>query len=349
MRNRRRICRDHSAIDELIPARVRGSVDLSINGSFWIGAALGAALSLLVLDPQLIDPRYGWRFAFALGAVLGLAILLVRRNLPESPRWLIVHGRAAEAEAIVRRIESEVAREHRQGWAPSDAVLSIRARPPVSLLEVARHLLQRFRRRSVLGVTLMAAQAFFYNAIFFTYALVLTRFYGIPEQRVGLYIFPFALGNVLGPLLLGRLFDTIGRRAMIAATYFISGVSLLAAGWAFSHGWLSATAQGLAWSVIFFFASAAASSAYLTVSEIFPLEMRAIAISLFYAAGTGIGGFIGPAVFGALIETGSRDALFVGYACAAVLMCLGAVVAMIYGIAAERRPLEDIASPLCAE
>jgi len=228
-------------------------------------------------------------------------------------------------------------------------VLQVRVKPPVALGEVSRLLLHRYRRRSFLGVTLMTAQAFFYNAIFFTYALVLSRFYGVPDERVGLYIFPFALGNVLGPLLLGRLFDTLGRRAMIAATYAVSGVSLLCVGWAFSEGWLSATTQGVAWSVIFFFASAAASSAYLTVSEVFPLEMRAIAISLFYAAGTGIGGFIGPAIFGALIDTGNREALFVGYACAAFLMCFAAVVTMVFGLAAERRPLEDVAQPLCAE
>jgi MFS family permease len=339
----------NSAIDELIPARVRGLVDLSINGSFWVGAALGAGLSLVLLDPRVIDPAWGWRLAFALGALLGVAILLVRRNLPESPRWLIVHGRHDEAEAIVRRIEDAVAREHGRSWSPSAAPLLVRMKPPVTLGEVARLLVSRFRRRSVLGVTLMAAQAFFYNAIFFTYALVLARFYGVPDERVGLYIFPFALGNVLGPILLGRLFDTVGRRAMIATTYAASGVMLLVVGWAFAEGWLGATAQGIAWSLIFFFASAAASSAYLTVSEIFPLEMRAIAISLFYAAGTGIGGFVGPAVFGALIDTGSRDALFAGYACAAFLMCFAAVTAIVLGVAAERRPLEDVAKPLCAE
>src|SRR4030095_12402364 len=192
----------NSAIDELIPARVRGVVDLSINGSFWIGAGRRGAPAPLVLDPRFIDPRYGWRLAFALGALLGLAILLVRRNLPESPRWLIVHGRHAEAEGILRRIDAEVAREHRQGWTPSGAALQVRVKPPVTLAEVLRMLLQRFRCRSFLGVTLWPAQAFFYTAIFFTYALVLARFYGVPDSRVGLYIFPFALGNVLGPLLL---------------------------------------------------------------------------------------------------------------------------------------------------
>jgi MFS family permease len=338
----------NSTIQELIPARMRGWTDLVINGSFWIGAALGAGLSVVLLHPAWIGPELGWRAAFLLGAVLGVAILLVRRNLPESPRWLLAHGREQEAEAIVAAIEHEVAREHGPRPHPGRA-LRLRVRPLVSWGEILHVLVVRYRTRAVLGFSLMAAQAFFYNAIFFTYALVLARYYGVPDDRVGLYIFPFALGNFLGPLVLGPYFDSKGRRVMIALTYAASGIGLAASGYAFAHGWLDATAQAACWAAIFFIASAAASSAYLTVSEIFPVEMRAVAISIFYAAGTGAGGIIGPALFGALIESGSRTALYHGYLLAAALMCLAAVVAAVLGVDAERRPLEHVAPPLSAE
>jgi len=338
----------NSAIDELIPAHVRGTVNLAINGSFWIGAALGAGLSVVLLDPAWIGPELGWRAAFLLGAVLGVAILLVRRNLPESPRWLLARGRVHEAEAIVAAIEQEVAREH--GPLPHPGLeLRLRVRPLVSWGEILHVLVVRYRSRAVLGFTLMAAQAFFYNAIFFTYALVLARYYGVADDRVGFYIFPFALGNFLGPLVLGPLFDSKGRRVMIALTYAASGIGLAVSGYAFVQGWLDATAQAACWAAIFFIASAAASSAYLTVSEIFPVEMRAVAISIFYAAGTGAGGVVGPVLFGMLIESGSRSALFHGYLVAAVLMCVAAAVAVVLGVDAERRPLEHVAPPLSAD
>jgi MFS family permease len=333
----------NSAIDELVPARLRGRVSLAINGSFWLGAAAGAGLSLVLLDPAVLPAHLGWRFAFALGAVLSVAILVVRRHLPESPRWLLTHGRHAEAEAVVAAIEAEVG--VRAGEA---AGFAMQARPPASWHEIVRLILVRYRARAALGFMLMSSQAFLYNAIFFTYALMLTRFYGVAVDRVGLYIFPFALGNVLGPLLLGHLFDSLGRRTMIALCYGISGLAMIATGYAFGAGVLGAAGQALAWSAIFFFASAAASSAYLTVSEIFPLEMRAVAISIFYAIGTGVGGFVAPALLGALIGSGDRVQVFWGYAGAGGLMLLGALAALWLGVNAERKPLEEIAVPLCA-
>jgi len=331
----------NSAIDELIPARVRGQVDLAINGTFWVGAALGAGLSIVLLDPRFIGAEWGWRIAFGLGGILGIAILLVRRNVPESPRWLLTHGRAEEAEAVVRKIEKEIGVTQ-----TIPETVSMRPLHTIAWRDVAHVIAVRYPRRAVLGLSLMASQAFFYNAIFFTYALVLARFYGVAEHHVGYYIFPFALGNFLGPLVLGRLFDAVGRRRMIAATYAISGIGLLLTGYAFSAELLGATGLAAAWSAIFFVASAAASSAYLTVSEIFPVEMRAVSISLFYAAGTALGGFAGPPLYGAIIESGSRGALFAAYAFAAMLMCAAAVVALWLGVDAERKPLEEVARPL---
>jgi MFS family permease len=330
----------NSAIDELIPARLRGRVDLAINGTFWVGAAIGAALSVVVLGPPL-GPDLGWRVAFGMGGLLSFAILLVRRHVPESPRWLLMHGRAQEAEAVVREIEREAGAS-----GEVHEKLTMRAVRHASWADVIHVIAVRYRNRAILGLTLMASQAFFYNAIFFTYALMLARFYGVAEKDVGYYLFPFSIANFLGPLLLGRLFDTIGRRVMIAGTYGVSGLGLLAIGYAFSQEWLSPLTLTLSWSLIFFIASPAASSAYLTVSEVFPLEMRAIAISLFYAAGTALGGFVAPPMYGAIIEGGSRDTLFAAYAVAAGLMCIATLVAAAIGVDAERRPLEEVCPPL---
>jgi len=337
----------NSAIDELIPARVRGRVNLAINGSFWLGAALGAGLSLVLLDERTLGPHWGWRVCFGLGALLAVAILLVRRDVPESPRWLALHGRPEEALRIVEDIEARVQRECGPLPAPAPVAGSAvrgAGRAPTAR-EVMHVLLRLYPRRSAVVLALMISQAFFYNAIFFTYALVLTRFYGVADAKVALYIFPFALGNVLGPLLLGPLFDSIGRRRMIALTYVLSGIGLALTGWAFMEGWLDARSQALCWSAVFFLASAAASSAYLTVSEVFPLQMRALAIAIFYAVGTGAGGFAAPWLFGALIETGSRGAVAVGYAIGAVLVVAAGLLALRWAVDAERRPLEEIAPP----
>jgi MFS family permease len=336
----------NSTIQELVPARYRGWTDLIINGSFWIGAALGATSAIVLLDPALIGPDLGWRLAYLTGAGLGLVVFVMRMWIPESPRWLMIHGRPEQAHAIVDEIERS-AKGHVQNQ-PRTALpkIKLRMRKHTPLREVARTLLTTYRLRSLVGLVLMIAQAFFYNAIFFTFALVLTDFFGIPANQVGWYILPFAAGNFLGPLLLGRLFDTLGRRAMITLTYGVSGVLLALSGYLFSIGALTAQTQTIAWMVIFFFASPAASAAYLTVSETFPLEVRALAIALFYAIGTGIGGVAGPALFGALIDTGSRTSVFAGYLFGAALMVAAAAVAWRYAIAAERKSLESVARPL---
>jgi MFS family permease len=336
----------NSTIQELVPARYRGWTDLVINGSFWLGAALGASSAILLLDPNVAPPDVGWRLAYLTGAILGLVVFMMRMWIPESPRWLMIHGQPQRAQQIVADIERSAAGEAQRDRQGEFAKVRLKMRDHTPLAEVARTLFSAYRQRSLVGLVLMVAQAFFYNAIFFTFALVLTDFYGIAADQVGWYILPFAAGNFLGPLLLGRLFDTLGRRAMIAATYGISGVLLALSGYLFSIGALSAQTQTIAWMVIFFFASPAASAAYLTVSETFPLEVRALAIALFYAIGTGIGGVIGPALFGALIDTGSRASVFQGYLLGAVLMIVAAAVAWRWCVAAERQPLESVAPPL---
>jgi MFS family permease len=336
----------NSAIDELIPARVRGRVDLIINGSYWVGAALGAGATLVLLDPRHLPIWLGWRCAFGIGAALGLVIIIFRRWIPESPRWLMIHGRNPEAERIVTKVERRI------GVSPlhhSDTLILVRTRTHTRWREIWDAIVHEHRRRSFLGFVLMSTQAFFYNAIFFTYALVLMRFYSVPEQNVGGYLLPFALGNVLGPLLLGHLFDTIGRKQMITLTYGLAGILLALTGWLFHAGVLTAQTQTLAWTIIFFVASAAASSAYLTVSEIFPLEIRAVAIAVFYAIGTLVGGVGAPILFGWIIGTGSITTLFMGYLVAAALMIFGAAVEAWVGVPAERRSLEHVAAPLSSK
>jgi MFS family permease len=340
----------NSAIDELIPARLRGRVDIMINGSYWIGAALGSGATLLLLDPRLFGVDFGWRLGFGIGAALGLCILFVRHWVPESPRWLITHGYADAAEATVAGIERTVTAEvHGQLPKVDEAdAIEVHPRRSFGFGFILHTMFSRYWERALVGFALMVAQAFLYNAIFFTYALVLTQFYKVPAASTGLYLLPFAVGNVLGVLVLGHFFDTLGRRRMIAATYGLSAALLLLTGWLFAADALTVVTLTALWTAIFFIASPAASSAYLTVSEIFPLETRGLAIAIFVALGTGAGGVAAPWLFGTLIGTGSRINVFYGYAAAAALMLAAAAIEVVWGIAAERQSLEKIAEPLSA-
>ena len=336
----------NSAIDELIPARVRGTVDLLVNGSYWLGTAAGAAATLILLNPALIPLNVGWRLCFLMGAIVGFAVLLVRRNLPESPRWLFTHGHSHEADEIVSDIENDVTASTGGPLSEVNESITIDTSARVGLFEVARTVFADYPRRTVLGLSLFVGQAFLYNAVFFTFSLVLGTFYGVASNDVGYYLLAFAVGNFLGPLLLGRLFDVLGRRVMIAGTYLLSGTMLAVTAYLFDQGVLTAITQTLAWVVIFFFASAGASSAYLTVSEIFPMETRALAIAFFYAVGTGLGGIIGPVLFGNLIATKRPGPVALGYLLGGVLMLLAGLVEVFLGVDAEQRPLEEISSPL---
>jgi MFS family permease len=339
----------NSAIDELIPARARGWVDLAINGSYWMGAAAGAALSVVLLDTSIFPIDLGWRLSFALGAVMGLGIMVVRRNVPESPRWQMIHGHEDAAERQVQAIEERVKRETgtRELEDPGEEI-EIQQRESTSIVEVARTLVARYPRRSGLGFTLMATQAFIYNAVIFTFTIVLTTFYGVSDSTAPVYLVPFGIANFLGALLLGRLFDTVGRRPMIAGTYAVAALGLFVLGLLFNNGALGLTGFIVVLCATFFVASAAASAGYLTVSEVFPLETRAMAIALFYAVATGIGGAVGPLLFGSLLGTGDRGGLFLGYCIGAALMLVASVVAAVWGVDAEQESLEKVAEPLSA-
>jgi MFS family permease len=335
----------NSAIDELIPARRRGVVDLAINGSYWLGTAFGAVLTVFLLNKDLFAADFGWRLAFGLGAVLGLLILLVRRNVPESPRWMFIHGRDRDAETLVDDIERQVEESTGETLDPVDDELEIEQRRSTGFGEIVRVGIRHYPKRFVLGLSLFIGQAFLYNAVFFTYALVLTKLLGVPDDVAPWSLVPIAIGNFLGPLLLGRFFDSIGRKVMITTSYVGSGVLLVVTAILFDAGALDAVWLTVCWVIVFFFASAGASSAYLTVSEIFPMETRAMAIAFFYAVGTGIGGIIGPILFGQFVEQGIHS-VAIGYYIGAGLMIAAGLVELFLGVEAAKRSLEDIAPPL---
>nr|WP_223243261.1 MFS transporter [Streptomyces sp. CBMA123] len=339
----------NSAIDELIPARVRGRIDLVINGSFWVGAALGAFASIALLDTSLFATDLGWRLAFGIGVVLGLVILLVRRHVPESPRWLFTHGRAEEAEEVVAEAEESV--EHSTGR-PLPPVtgepIRIRERAALGFGTVVRTVVARYPRRTTLGLALFIGQAFLYNAVTFGYAVILTTYFGVAKGDTGYYFAVIAVGNFLGPLLLGHLFDSVGRKPMIAGTYIGSGLLLFATAALFQHGDLSATTMTACWTGVLFLASAGASSAYLTVSEIFPLETRGLSIAFFYAVGTAVGGISGPLLFNGLVSSGKVSDTTLAFCIGAGLMTVAGLVEAVIGVKAEQRSLESLATPLSA-
>jgi MFS family permease len=338
----------NSAIDELIPARVRGTVSLVVNGSYWLGAAVAAALGYFYLTD--LPSGLGWRIAFATGGLVAFAVLLLRFFVPESPRWLIVHGRHDEAERVVEGIERKVRKQTGQELPePEGDPLEIRTRESTGFIEIGRTVFRAYPSRTLVGFSLMTSQAFLYNALFFTYGLMLTTFYGVDPATVGIFMLPFAAGNFLGPIVLGPFFDRVGRRPMIISTFVLGGLATVVVGWLFQAELLSTWTQTFAWMVIFFFASAGASAGYLTVSETFPLEIRAMVIAFFYAIGTGVSGILGPWLFGNLIASETRINVFYGYAAAGLIMVAAGTIHWRFGIAAEQRGLEDIAAPLSAE
>jgi MFS family permease len=332
----------NSAVDELVPASIRGRVDLWINATFWLGIILGSVVSAMFLSPHVFGSRLGWRLAFNSGVPLGIAVLFMRRYIPESPRWLLSRGRGEEAEVVMRQIETAVAAEDQRAL-PAAYAVPVQIDTGFSLRRFAALLTGAYRKRALLCFGLMAAQAFFYNSVFFSLSLVLFRFYDVPGEKVGYYFIPIAITNFLGPLVLGRLFDTAGRKQMISGTYILAGLSLLGSSWLFLHGRLSLEAQIVWWAATFFFASTAASSAYLTVSEVFPQSVRASSIAFFYAFGTLAGGAAGPVVFGHLIGSGSRTPIYWGYMAGAAVMIGAGLAQAVWGVAAERMSLEALA------
>jgi MFS family permease len=338
----------NSAIDELIPARVRGRVDLIINGSYWVGAAAGALLAVPLLDTALFAADVGWRLAFGIGAALGVGILLVRRNVPESPRWLFIHGREEEAEEIVDGIEDRVRRDTGEELEEPEGSIAVHPRERIRFREIARTAVSTYPRRTILGLSLFVGQAFLYNAVTFDLGTLLGEFFEVDSGTIPLYIALFAGSNFLGPLLLGRFFDTIGRRPMVSATYLGSAALTAVLGFLLLGNGLTTWSFMAFVLAIFFLASAGASSAYLTVSEIFPMESRALSIAFFYAVGTAAGGIAGPLLFGHLINTGSEDKVAIGFFVGAVVMAIGGIAELLFGVKAEQKQLEEIAEPLTA-
>src|SRR5438270_3073831 len=336
----------NSAIDELIPARLRGRIDIIINGTYWAGAAAGALLSVAAL--HIFSPFLDWRVCFGLGFVLGLAILIVRRHVPESPRWLFIHGREKEAEEVTQDIERQVIESTGAQLDDPDDTITVKQRRSIGLWEITSAIVRHYPKRFVLGLALFIGQAFLYNSILFGYATLLSTFFHVATADAPYFLVAFAVGNLVGPIVLGPLFDSVGRKPMIAGTYILSGVLLLITGYLFKQHQLNATTLTLCWSIVFFFASAGVSAAYLTVSEIFPMETRALAIALFYAVGTGIGGIIGPQVFAPAVATGKYADVARAMILGAVLMIAGGIVEIFFGVKAERRRLEGIAKPLTA-
>jgi MFS family permease len=339
----------NSAIDELIPARVRGRVDLIINGSYWVGAAAGAFAAVALLNTSLFAMDVGWRLAFGMGAILGVTILIVRRHVPESPRWLFIHGREEEAEKIVSEIESEVRESTGQELSEPDRSLVVHQRERIPFREIAGTAFRKYPRRTILGLSLFVGQAFLYNAVTFDLGTLLGEFFEVGSSTIPLYIAIFAASNFMGPLLLGRFFDTLGRKPMVTGTYLISSILTAVLAVMLLGGGLTTWSFMAFIIAIFFFASAGASSAYLTVSEIFPMETRALSIAFFYAVGTAAGGIVGPILFGHLIASGSENQVATGFFIGAVVMSIGALAEFLFGVKAEQKQLEDIAEPLTAE
>jgi MFS family permease len=336
----------NSAVDELIPGKVRGTVDLVVNATFWLGAILGSVASMVLLKGNLMAPNLGWRVAFGVGAALGLGVLVLRLGVPESPRWLMLRGKEKDADRIVCDIETKVSKKSGELPKPEGKKLKLKVRDHTPLGEIFKSMFKDNPKRSLLAFILMVGQSFFFNAVFFTYGLVAAKFFHIKVQDLPMQLLPFAVASFFGPVLLGKLFDKIGRKPMITATYGIAGILLVLTALPFGHGTFTAKTLGICFTVIFFIASSAASAAYLTVSEIFPLEIRALAIAVFYAIGTLIGGVGAPYLFGVLIASGSKWNVAIGYLVGAVLMLLGAGAEWMVGVEAAGKSLESVSQPL---
>jgi len=338
----------NSVISEFIPAKQRGAVDLRVNSSWWVGSILGSLLSIPLLDTNLFAINVGWRLAFILGSLLGIITIISRIFIPDSPRWLVVHGQTEKAEEIVKKIEQKVEKQFNIVLEEPENSLKIYPYRGTTLSIITNTLFKKYWKRSILSLILIIAQTFFYNAVFFSYSFILTNFYNVEDKYIGLYIIPFAIANLLGAFLLGSLFDSIGRIPMISITYALSGILLIVTGLLFMLNILNDKTQTVCWTIVFFFASAGSSASFVTIGEIFPLEIRALAIAFFNSLGTAGGGFVAPIIFGNLIESGDAKNIFYGYAVGGGLMLIGAFTELILGVKAERQSLENVATPISA-